>query len=259
MTLRRNLAAVLCAALCLVSGACRDDAADTGDDGADAGDVDVDTDSDASGEADIDTDTDDETQTDGGDGDGDMPSPADLVLPRTLALPYVSAGTGGSMGAFQIVNLGELVAEGPNGADLSWSLEGDDRLSLIEAPSRVEPGAEETIVLAFTGAGAVLLSDVFGAAFMADDSNSHAVIGTGTLMNLGSVTFAGPSAPYDEDYPDVLTSGGAGELVLLYDNGDGAAVGIADRAVLVGFPLELIDAEDDRTAVVGALLDFVSL
>jgi hypothetical protein len=102
-----------------------------------------------------------------------------------------------------------------------------------------------------------LLSDVFGAAFVADDSNSHAVIGTGALMNLGSVSFAGPGAPYDEDYPDVLGSGGAGELVLLYDTGEAAAVGIASRAVLVGFPLELIDGEDDRAAVIGALLDFV--
>lgn len=106
---------------------------------------------------------------------------------------------------------------------------------------------------------AALLSDVFGAAFVADDSDSHTVIGTGALMNLGSVNFAGPGAPYDEDYPDVLTSGGSGELVLLYDNDDGAAVGIASRAILVGFPLELIDAEDDRAALVGSLLDFVSL
>lgn len=73
------------------------------------------------------------------------------------------------------------------------------------------------------------------------------------------LSFAGPIAPYDEDYPDVLTSSGAGELVLLYDNGDGAAVGIASRAVLVGFPLELIDAEDDRAAVVEGLFEFVSL
>jgi hypothetical protein len=141
---------VLCATLCLVSAACRDGDAGAGDVDVGAGDVD------ASGESETEPDTGDETQTDGGDGDGDgdgdMPSPANLVLPRTLALPYVSAGAGASMGEFQIMNLGELVAEGPNGAELSWSLVGDDRLSLVEFPSRVDPGAEETLVLAFTGA-----------------------------------------------------------------------------------------------------------
>lgn len=113
---------------------------------------------------------------------------------------------------------------------------------------------------AFELAGAALLSDEFGAAFGADDGNSNTVIGTGAAMNLGSVPFAGPGAPYAEEYPDVLVSAGAGELLLLYANGndDAAAVGIAGRAVLVGFPLELIDAEDDRAAVVGALLEFVS-
>jgi hypothetical protein len=178
MTLRRYLAAGLCATLCLVSGACRDDVA------ADPGDVDESTDSDASGETDIEPDTGDETQTEGGDGDGDMQSPADLVLPRTLALPYVSAGAGGSMGAFQIVNLGELVAEGPNGAELSWSLEGDDRLSLVEAPSRVEPGAEETIVLAFAGADEQAIASATLSVVVGDDSLSasvFAVAGDSTL------------------------------------------------------------------------------
>ncbi len=119
-------------------------------------------------------------------------------------------------------------------------------------------GSEVAFELDGSNAGAALLSDVFGAAFAADDANSHTVLGTGALMNLGNLGFAGPLAPYDEDYPDALTSDGAGELVLVYDNGLGAAVGIAGRAVLVGFPLELIDVEDERAALVGGLLDFVS-
>jgi hypothetical protein len=121
-------------------------------------------------------------------------------------------------------------------------------------------GSEVAFELDGSNAGAALLLDVFGATYVADDSDSHGAIGTGALMSLGGISFAGPGAPYDEDYPDVLAGGDAGELLLLYenDNGDGAAVGIASQAALVGFPLELIDGEDDRAASIGALLEFVS-
>lgn len=235
MMLRRHLAAVLCAALGLVSGACRDGGAD------EAGDDDVGADSDASGEADIEPDTGDETQTDGS--DGDMQSPADLVLPRTLALPYVSAAAGGSMGAFQIVNLGELVAEGPEGAELSWSLEGDDRLSLIEAPSRVEAGAQESIVLAFAGADEEAIASATLSVHVGDDSLSATVFavagdpslpagqwdtvelpgghgcGRGLTLELPTAPFPHPSAGFTDDrvrifVPDDLRDVGVQDLVV---------------------------------------------
>lgn len=241
ITLRRHLGTALCAALGLVSGACRDDGADADDD------VGVDADSDTSSEADTDTatDTGDETQTDGGDGDGDgdMPSPADLVLPRTLALPYVSAGAGGSMAAFQIVNLGELVAEGPDGAELSWSLDGDDRLSLVEAPSRVEAGAEETIVLAFAGADQETIVSATLWVAVGDDSLSASVFavagdptlpaaqwdtvelpgghgcGRGLTIELPTAPFPHSSASFTDDrvrifVPDDLRDVGVQDLVV---------------------------------------------
>jgi hypothetical protein len=232
---RRHLAAVLCAALCLVSGAC-------GEAGADAGDVDVETDSDASG---IEPGTDDESETVAGtgDGDGDMHSPAELMLPRTLALPYVSAGAGGSMGAFQIVNLGELVAEGPSGAELSWSLEGDDRLSLVEAPSRVEAGAEEMLVLAFAGADEQAIVSATLQVNVGDESLSASVFavagdpalpegqweivelpgghgcGRGLTIELPSAPFPHPSASFTDDrvrifVPDDLRDVGVQDLVV---------------------------------------------
>lgn len=46
---------------------------------------------------------------------------------------------------------------------------------------------------------------------------------------------------------------------MLYGTGEGATVGVAGQAALVGFPLELTDGEGPRAALVGALLDFVSL
>ncbi|MFV8755327.1 hypothetical protein ACNOYE_32655 [Nannocystaceae bacterium ST9] len=160
----------------MVAGACRDEGADDVDD-------DVGADASGSGESDVDTDTgiDTETETDTAtqseDSEGDMPSPAELVLPRTLALPYVAAGAGGSMGEFEIVNLGELVAEGPDGADLSWSLEGDERLSLIDAPSRVEPGMDATLVLAFAGAEQEAIAGATLTVEVGDESLSAAVFG----------------------------------------------------------------------------------
>jgi hypothetical protein len=239
---RATTATVLCAALCLVSGACRDDGGDTGD-------VDVATDSDASSETDIEPDTDDETETgdetdtDGGDGDGDEQSPANLVLPRTLALPYVSAGAGATMGAFQVINLGDLAAEGPDGSELSWSLDGDDRLSLVEAPSRVEPGAEETLVLAFTGADEETIASATLTVDIGDVSLSATVFavagdptlpagqwdtatlpgghgcGQGLTIELPTAPFPHPSASFTDDrvrifVPDDLRDVGVQDLVV---------------------------------------------
>lgn len=46
-------------------------------------------------------------------------------------------------------------------------------------------------------------------------------------------------------------------MLVTYAGGAGAAVGIAGRAAIVGFPLEVIDDDDARAAVVRALLGFV--
>lgn len=121
--------------------------------------------------------------------------------------------------------------------------------------SLVMSGSELAFELDASNAGAMLLADVFGAAFAADDADSHTVLGTGAWMDLGSIAFAGPDAPYDEDYPDVLDPAG-GELLLVYEGGGAAAIGIASQSVLVGFPLELIDNELERAAVIEALLEF---
>jgi hypothetical protein len=238
MSHRLHLAAVSCVALCLASGACSDG-------GTDAGDVDMGAGSDASSETDSDPETSDETETgtDGGDGDGDMQSAAELVLPRTLALPYVSAGAGGSMGAFQIVNLGDLVAEGLDGAELSWSLEGDERLSLVEAPSRVEAGAEEMLVLAFAGADEQAIASATLSVEVGNDSLSATVFavagdpdlpaaewetvelpgghgcGRGLTIELPTAPFPHPSAGFTDDrvrifVPDDSRDVGVQDLVV---------------------------------------------
>ena len=82
-------------------------------------------------------------------------------------------------------------------------------------------------------------------------------MGAGALSSVASFTYSGAQAPYDEDYPDVLTAPSGSQVVLQYGNGMGAAAGIPGSACLVGFPLELIDSAADRRAVVTALLSFV--
>ncbi|MBI4955440.1 MAG: hypothetical protein HY908_25685, partial [Myxococcales bacterium] len=114
----------------------------------------------------------------------------------------------------------------------------------------VVSGSELGYVLGPTAAGASFLAATFGASYAADDAQSYAVSGTGALAGLGPFGYAGPGAPYPEDYPDAWAPTGAGESVLLYDNGQAAAVGIAGQAVVVGFPLELVDDAAARAALV---------
>jgi hypothetical protein len=110
-------------------------------------------------------------------------------------------------------------------------------------------GSEIGYELGATGAGAAWLADVAGAVQASDDANSLTVDGMG---------FGGPDAPYAEEFPDSFTTTGAGTVVLQYGTGAAAAVGIAGRGVLVGFPLELMDDPADLSAVLAALIDFVA-
>lgn len=117
-------------------------------------------------------------------------------------------------------------------------------------------GSELAFDLGSGAAGAMLLADLFGAAFAADDAGSTTLTGSGPWLGLGPWTFAGPNAPYDEDYPDALAEVG-GEALLVYAGGDAAAIGLPGRAVLLGVPLELIDGAAERALLVEALLDYV--
>lgn len=128
----------------------------------------------------------------------------------------------------------------------------------VDAGGRlVMSGSELAWELGQTAAGASFLAQCFGAKYLADNAGSHAVTGAGALASLGATTFAGMGAPYACPYPDALTTTSGGEVLLTYGGGKAAAVGIAGRGALVGFPLELIDAPTARAALVAALLGFV--
>jgi hypothetical protein len=118
-------------------------------------------------------------------------------------------------------------------------------------------GSELGYDLGQTPEGASFLANVLGVVFSADDSNSYTVLGSGPLDSMPSFTYSGPTAPYFEDYPDAFTPAAGAQMVLEYQNGMGAAVGLPGKTVVVGFPLELIDQDSDRRSVVTSLLDFV--
>jgi hypothetical protein len=116
-------------------------------------------------------------------------------------------------------------------------------------------GSELAYDIGQTQTGAAFLAHCFGAAFYLDASGSYTVAGTSALTSLASFGFSGTGAAYQDAYPDVLTASG-GTVLLTYGTGTAAAVGIAGKGALVGFPLELVDTAPHLSAVVKALLAY---
>jgi hypothetical protein len=121
----------------------------------------------------------------------------------------------------------------------------------------VVSGSEVGWDLDGSAAGNFFLSHCFGAQLASDDSNAYTVLGQGALAGLGPFGYGGPSAAYPENSPDAFATTGLGEVVLRYGNMMNAGVGIPGKAVLVGFPLELVDQAADRKALLQKLFTFV--
>jgi hypothetical protein len=117
-------------------------------------------------------------------------------------------------------------------------------------------GSEIGYELGPTSAGAAWLASLAGAQYAADDAGSNAIHGAGAL-SLISAEFGGATAAYTEEFPDAYAATGAGQVVLTYDTGAPAAVGIAGRAIVVGFPLETIPDDAALAAVLAGLRAFV--
>lgn len=123
----------------------------------------------------------------------------------------------------------------------------DDGGSLLVSGSEV----------AFALNGDAFLAE-FGASYGSDDAGSLTVSAESALgITLVNAPFGGPSAPYAEDYPDVLGAAAGGTVLLRYGTGTAAAVGIPGSTALVGFPLEVIESDAQLDALLTALLDFV--
>jgi len=107
----------------------------------------------------------------------------------------------------------------------------------------VVSGSEVARSLTSTGKNATFLWDVLGAKLDRDDAESNQASGHGALGTVAPFIFGRPGALYEEESPDALDPAGSAQVVLVYDNGRTAAVGIPGRSVLVGFPLEVVETE----------------
>jgi hypothetical protein len=104
--------------------------------------------------------------------------------------------------------------------------------------------------------GSALLSRL-GAVYSADDANQNTAKGVGPLATLASFSFGTSTAPYVEDYPDVLATATSATTILRYGNDMIAGVGRAGASAVIGFPLETLESDAALAALIDALVDFV--
>ena len=121
----------------------------------------------------------------------------------------------------------------------------------------VVSGSEVAWDLSAKGNGVAFISGL-GASYGADDSNSLSVSGVGALAAVGSMTYSGAGAPYQEDFPDVLATTNGATVVLRYGNNQIAGVARAGRSAVVGFPLELVDDPAKLAQLVSGLVEVVT-
>ncbi len=120
------------------------------------------------------------------------------------------------------------------------------------------------VIVSGSEVGYALNADPFlatlGARFVGDDAGSLKVDGEGPLASLSNVAFGGDAAVYAEDYPDILgvAAGSGGVALLRYDTGAVAAVGVAGRGALVGFPLEVVESPSEMASLLHALVTFTT-
>lgn len=129
-----------------------------------------------------------------------------------------------------------------SGSDVAWELgRTDGRPAVRDGERWIGTDAD----------GADTLVALFGARWI---STRRSV----TSLRAGPVAFTvGERAPvYEVPSMDALATARRGAVVAWYADGKAAAVGLRGRAVLAGFPLELIDTPAARSQVVGRLVRF---
>jgi hypothetical protein len=101
------------------------------------------------------------------------------------------------------------------------------------------------------------LANVLHAQFVGDSDPTRTAEGTpgGPLAGV-SLAFGGSDAPYRSSSPDFLTPTAGAQEALVY--GDGKTAGVASHSgvLYLGFPIETIDAQAQRDALVARTLDW---
>lgn len=96
-----------------------------------------------------------------------------------------------------------------------------------------------------------------GAVYSADDANQNNAKGVGPLAAIPSFAFGTSTAPYLEDFPDVLATSAGSTIILRYGNDMVAGVGRAGSSAVLGFPLETVESDTALAGLLSALVDFV--
>ncbi|HRE92330.1 MAG TPA: hypothetical protein PK095_24655, partial [Myxococcota bacterium] len=104
--------------------------------------------------------------------------------------------------------------------------------------------------------GSTFLSRL-GAVYSADDANQNNAKGAGPLAAVSSFAFGTSTAPYIEDFPDVLATTAGATIILRYGNDMVAGVGRAGASALLGLPLETVESDAALAGLLSALVDFV--
>jgi len=82
---------------------------------------------------------------------------------------------------------------------------------------------------------------------------------TGVAPNFSGISFDYGSSPYEEDWPDYFTASNGGEVALQYGNGLNAGIAYHNSnsgTFILGFAFETIDTEDNRSALMGRVLQY---
>jgi hypothetical protein len=142
----------------------------------------------------------------------------------------------------------ESYLEGPghlvlSGSDIAWELGKTDGRPGVEAGRRTQGEGSD---------GAAFLARTFGAKF----KTTRATRSRGRTAGVRSFSIGERVPAYALPTLDVLGTTGKGVAAAWYADGSPAAVGLPGKAVLAGFPLELVDTPQARAAVAQRLLRF---
>lgn len=142
----------------------------------------------------------------------------------------------------------ESYLEGPghlvlSGSDIAWELGKTDGRPGVVAGRRTQGEGTD---------GAAFLARTFGAKF----KTTRATRSRGRTAGVRSFSIGERVPAYALPTLDVLGTTGKGVAAAWYADGSPAAVGLPGKAVLAGFPLELVDTPQARAAVAQRLLRF---
>jgi hypothetical protein len=130
-----------------------------------------------------------------------------------------------------------------SGADVAWELGKTDGRPGVAAGRRVQGDGAD---------GAAFLARTFGARF----KSTRATRNRARMAGVRVFTIGERVPAYALPSLDVLGTTGKGVAAAWYADGTVAAVGLPGKAVLAGFPLELVDTPQARTAVAQRLVRF---